>query len=335
MNILTDILGLFRRSQFAKTASLEDVLVLGINEEPEITGVASPIPYKNVKLIKIKDLKISPAFCSNENSPTIPGADTGQVFWKQEIDDVTNACTNYFRSLKSLSTNLTIDESTDNTYIEITSTGEPNTAANVGTGTGLWKNKVGETLNFRSLLAGDNITFTETLDEVSIAASSSTLGANVGDGAAVVFKGKLGDTLQFKSIDAGSNISITETTEKLTINALNTGATYLYPTSSNFSPGAVVNLSNSAYDSVSLFVVMWSGANGTATLNLPDAFSNGNRSIRIMSTGALSAGRIVNLTPIGGDLLDGSTSAYALNQEYDAITVWSDGGNWIIIQKKI
>ena len=54
-----------------------------------------------------------------------------------------------------------------------------------------------------------------------------------------------------------------------------------------------------------------------------------------MSTGALSAGRIVNLTPIGGNLLDGSTSPYVLNQEYDAITVWSDGAKWSIIQKKI
>ena len=80
---------------------------------------------------------------------------------------------------------------------------------------------------------------------------------------------------------------------------------------------------------------MWNGANGTATLNLPDAFSNSTRSIRIMSTGALSAGRIVNLTPIGGDLLDGSASPYVLNQEYDAITVWSDGAKWSIIQKKI
>tara|TARA_R110000764_G_scaffold10226_1_gene31556 strand:+ start:1874 stop:2881 length:1008 start_codon:yes stop_codon:yes gene_type:complete len=335
MNILTDILGLFRRSQFAKTASLEDVLVLGINEEPEITGVASPIPYKNVKLIKIKDLKISPAFCSNENSPTIPGADTGQVFWKQEIDDVTNACTNYFRSLKSLSTNLTIDESTDNTYIEITSTGEPNTAANVGTGTGLWKNKVGETLNFRSLLAGDNITFTETQNTVSIAASSSTLAANVGTGAGV-WEDKIGETLNFRSLKSNDNsINIQVSGSEINLDLSNIGPTRILPINIIFSPGNVVSLSNSAYNTYSLMVVQWNGANGTATLNLPAANFSQYRSIRVMSTGALSAGRIVNLTPIGGNLLDGSTSPYVLNQEYDAITVWSDGAKWSIIQKKI
>ena len=57
MNILTDVLSLLRRGVFAKKAEPNDVLVLGVNEEPDMTGVASPIPYKSVKLIKIKDLK--------------------------------------------------------------------------------------------------------------------------------------------------------------------------------------------------------------------------------------------------------------------------------------
>ncbi len=53
MNILTDILSLIRQGKFSKLAEKDDVLVLGKwNEQPDMTGVASPIPYKAVKLIK-------------------------------------------------------------------------------------------------------------------------------------------------------------------------------------------------------------------------------------------------------------------------------------------
>ena len=147
MNILTDILSLIRRGVFTKVANPEDVIVLGVNEQPEMTGVASPIPYKSVKLIKVKDLKIAPAFCNNVNTDLPDPRVLANVFQKQEIDPVTNVCTNYFRTLKSLSTNLSISESLDNDYVEFITTGEPNTAANLGTGAGLYANKTGETLN--------------------------------------------------------------------------------------------------------------------------------------------------------------------------------------------
>lgn len=59
MNILTDVLSLIRRSVFAKKADLDDVLILGTNEEPDMTGVASPIPYKSIKVIKVRDFKVA------------------------------------------------------------------------------------------------------------------------------------------------------------------------------------------------------------------------------------------------------------------------------------
>ena len=63
MNILTDILSLFKRKKFVKEAKANDVLVLGLNEEPDMTGVASPIPYKSVRLIKVKDLVVKGEAC--------------------------------------------------------------------------------------------------------------------------------------------------------------------------------------------------------------------------------------------------------------------------------
>jgi|TARA_B110000259_G_scaffold152602_1_gene172614 hypothetical protein len=172
MNILTDILSLFKRNKFVKEALPNDVLVLGLNQEPDMTGVASPIPYKSVRLIKVKDLNIAADHCDHANTPETPASNSGTVYQKTYIDPDTEKCTVYYRTLRSLSTNLTLANSADNDYVEISTTGEPNTAANVGTGIGVWKNKVGETLNFKTLIAGSNIAITETADEITIASTA-------------------------------------------------------------------------------------------------------------------------------------------------------------------
>ena len=172
MNILTDILSLFKRNKFVKEALPDDVLVLGLNQEPDMTGVASPIPYKSVKLIKVKDLNVAADHCDHANTPETPASNSGTVYQKTYIDPDTQKCTVYYRTLRSLSLNLTLANSADNDYVEISTTGEPNTAANVGTGIGVWKDKVGETLNFKTLIAGPNIAITETADEITIASTA-------------------------------------------------------------------------------------------------------------------------------------------------------------------
>ena len=229
MNILTDILSLIRQGVFSKIAEKNDVLVLGKwNETPDMTGVASPIPYKAVKLIKVSDFKIAAEHCGYKNSPIIPIGDTAGVYQKTVVDETTEECTVYFRKLKSLSSNLTLALSADDDYIEITTEGEPNTAANVGTGTGLWKNKVGETLNFKSLLPGNNITITENVNEISISSSASsiTLADNVGTGFGI-YKDKVGETLNFKSLISSDNsIVITETTNEINLASTNSGANF-------------------------------------------------------------------------------------------------------------
>ena len=176
MNILTDVLSLIRRGIFADKAGPNDVLVIGVNEEPEMTGIASPIPYKSVKVIKVKDFKIAAEHCAHANSPTvfIP-AGLGSVYQKTVTDEITQACTVYFRSLKSMSTNLTFVTSADDNYVEITTLGEPNTAANVGAGHGIWKDKVGESLNFRSLTSSNSsINVIQHTDEIDLHITGAT-----------------------------------------------------------------------------------------------------------------------------------------------------------------
>ena len=168
MNILTDVLSLIRRGIFAKTAKLDDVIILGVNEKPDMTGVASPIPYKSIKVIKVRDFKVAAEHCDHANSPAIPAAGTGQVYQKTVTNEETEKCTVYFRSLKSMSSNLTLAIGSLDNYVEITTTGEPNTAANLGSGIGVWKDKVGETLNFKTLKAGNNITITTDQNEITV-----------------------------------------------------------------------------------------------------------------------------------------------------------------------
>jgi|TARA_R110000796_G_scaffold185_15_gene772 hypothetical protein len=188
MNILTDVLSLIRRGIFAKKAELDDVLILGVNEEPDMTGIASPIPYKNVKVIKVRDFKVAAEHCAHANSPAVPSTGTAQVYQKTVTDEVTEECTVYFRSLKSLSSNLTLAISVDDDYVEITTTGEPNTAANLGSGSGVWASKVGETLNFKSLISADStliITSTSTEINFSLNITGASGNFTTADGQAV------------------------------------------------------------------------------------------------------------------------------------------------------
>ena len=166
MNILTDVLSLIRRSVYAKKAGLDDVLIIGTHEQPEMTGVASPIPYKSVKVIKVRDFKIAAEHCSYANAPAVPTT-KGQIYQKTVVDPETNECTVYFRSLKSLSSNLSIAISADNDYVELATTGEPNTAESLGSGQVVYSGKVGETLQFKSL-SGSGIELNSTATDITM-----------------------------------------------------------------------------------------------------------------------------------------------------------------------
>jgi len=120
-------------------------------------------------------------------------------------------------------------------------------------------------------------------------------------------------------------------TKKATISQIEN---YLIPTSLTVSSGDTVNLSDSTYSDAMLIRLSWSGANGTMTLNLPSASDNTNRLMRFISNGGFANATRVELTPINSQTLDGSTSAYVINKEFEGIQVWSDGSEWFIIQKK-
>ena len=121
------------------------------------------------------------------------------------------------------------------------------------------------------------------------------------------------------------------TTKQTTLNDIHN---YLVPTNLTVSAGGTVNLSDATYDNSMLIRLTWSGANGTMILNLPSASDNTNRIMRFISNGGFATATRVELTPIGGDELDGSTSPYVINKVFEGIQLWSDGVEWFIIQKK-
>jgi hypothetical protein len=73
----------------------------------------------------------------------------------------------------STSQHLAIALSASGEEVEITNSAEINTASSVGTGTSIVAGKVSEDLQFKSIVAGSNVTITTTADEVTINAAGS------------------------------------------------------------------------------------------------------------------------------------------------------------------
>ena len=110
---------------------------------------------------------------------------------------------------------------------------------------------------------------------------------------------------------------------------------YLAPTALTVSvAGGTIDLGDSTYDDAELIVLTWSGATGTMELTLPSATTNTNRVIRLISDTTFQSSTHADLTPASAQTLDGASSAYRINKEYEGITVWSNGTEWFIIQAK-
>lgn len=151
---------------------------------------------------------------------------------------------------------------------------------------------------------------------------------------------KISELPQASTLQGTEELAVVQggTTKKSTLNDVRTYATrnYITPTNLTVIPDETVNLNDATYQFVDMIKLTWNGSNGNMTLNLPDATDsiNVNRVIRFISNDSFATSTRVNLTPILGQTLDGSLSAYVINKEFEGIQVWSDGTEWFIIQKK-
>lgn len=99
------------------------------------------------------------------NTASNVGTGSGDVFKQKTGVDLE------FRKIKAGS-NVTVAIVGDDIEISTpASTGETNTASNVGTGNQIFKQKTGTDLEFRTLKAGSNVTIVSSLDEITISAA--------------------------------------------------------------------------------------------------------------------------------------------------------------------
>lgn len=114
------------------------------------------------------------------------------------------------------------------------------------------------------------------------------------------------------------------------------GARYIPATSIQVEADVTVDLADSEYEDVFMILLTWSGDPGTMELTLPLATSNPNRAIRIISDSTFNASgqHKTNVTPAGGENLDGSSGSFLINRGYEGIKAWSNGTEWFIIQQK-
>jgi len=103
--------------------------------------------------------------------------------------------------------------------------GEVNTVSNLGTGFGLFTQKVGSDLQFKSLVAGAGVSFTSNSQAITMSISSTgeaNTASNLGTGFGL-FAQKVGVDLQFKNLVAGSGIQLTSSSTGITITTTGSG----------------------------------------------------------------------------------------------------------------
>lgn len=150
--------------------------------------------------------------------------------------DITGGSQLNFRSIVA-GTNISVTQNTND--VTIASSGEANTASNVGAGAQSFKAKTGVDLAFRTIVAGTNVTVTQNTNDITVDASGeANTASNLGTGSDV-FKQKVGVDLQFRKLNAGTNVTITQNANDITIAATGGGGGANQTLSNLTSPTAV------------------------------------------------------------------------------------------------
>ena len=134
----------------------------------------------------------------------------------------------------------------------------------------------------------------------------------------------------------GSTLPDTGTVENYTIEEVVAAGT----DNSKLTFRTVVAQGNGAYvvaeEKIQLYLLTWSGGNGTMGITLPLAANSSGRMIRFVTDGSMTNGNstLIKIAPTGSDTIDGAQTPYDINKKYEGVAMWSNGVEWFIIQKK-
>lgn len=100
-------------------------------------------------------------------------------------------------------------------------------------------------------------------------------------------------------------------------------------------PGETYDLSNGESGYFHYHLTYTSSVNGTTIVYLPSASLDENKDIqfRFTTDDTLTASKLVSITPVGGELIDGGAEV-SLTEPYDGVTAQNIEGEWIVIQAK-
>ncbi len=177
--------------------------------------------------------------------------------------------------------------------------GETNTASNLGSGEGVFANKLGVDLRFRSLTATSPVSVSSTATEINIASSAeANTASNLGSGEGW-FSAKSGVDLQFKSATAGEGITLTSTATEVQIRST-VGKFYGVIFKESESGGRVEQDDTLVFDSSSGFYLTQAGNDRKPLLSFEDhvtsvsAASSGDETL-VASDTATGAGHAIVL----------------------------------------
>ena len=304
----------------------------------------------------LREIKLTTTANEANNSGITSAINVGIGFgvYKQQVGTELQ-----FKSLRAGS-NITISAipGGDTIIISSTATGEVNTAINIGGGEGVFAQKVGVDLEFKSLIGGTNINISSTSDEVTLSTTAeANTASNVGTGAGV-FKQKTGVDFEFRRINS-NDFSVTENASDITIDAavpmitnqasvtpaagmqvlLEDSGTLKRADVSSFVYGRIPVVQSYAVTPVNLSLITGDyfyfigvdSSIGPVTVNLPTA-STGKYSFMIKDIGCSSYTNNITINTSGGENIIETTttnSSVTLGADGGALQFISDGsGNW-------
>lgn len=208
--------------------------------------------------------------------------------------------------------------------------GESNTASNLGGGEGAFAQKSGVDLQFKSLVAGSNVSLTSDSNTITINASGAAGESNTASNLAGdegIFTTKSGVDLPFKSLTAGSGISLSSDANTITISS--PGGTGEANTSSNLGAGEGLASAKSGLDLPFKSLVAGTNVSLTSDANTVTINATGGGSGETNTASNVGAGSQVFKQKSGVDLEMRTLTAgsnVTLTQNADTIEIAASGG---------